>query len=72
MTGVTFRNVPAFATHVDTPIEVPQFGTVVVDVAYGGMFYVIASAEAFGLRLTPDEEGSAARRPEKLPGFRFR
>ena len=28
-------------------------GTVVVDVAYGGMFYVIAEAEPFGLRLTP-------------------
>ena len=48
VTGVTFRNVPAFATHLDTPIEVPHLGTVTVDVAYGGMFYVIASAEAFG------------------------
>lgn len=55
VTKVTFRNVPAFATHLDTPIEVPQLGTVTVDVAYGGMFYVIADAERFGLRLTPDE-----------------
>ena len=55
VTSVTFRNVPAFATHLDTPIEVPTLGTVVVDVAYGGMFYVIADAEPFGLRLTPDE-----------------
>src|SRR5499426_1668145 len=55
VTGVTFRNVPAFATHLDTPVEVPHLGTVTVDVAYGGMFYVIASAEALGLRLTPDE-----------------
>src|SRR5215208_1505794 len=55
VTGVTFRNVPAFATHLDAPIEVPHLGTVAVDVAYGGMFYVIASAERFGLRLTPDE-----------------
>jgi proline racemase len=52
---VTFRNVPAFATHLDTPIEVPTLGTVTVDVAYGGMFYVIADATTFGLRLTPDE-----------------
>ena len=28
VTGVTFRNVPAFATHLDVPIEVPQLGTV--------------------------------------------
>ena len=55
VTSVTFRNVPAFATHLDTPIEVPTLGTVVVDVAYGGMFYVITEAEPFGLRLTPDE-----------------
>src|SRR4026208_2601327 len=47
VTAVTFRNVPAFATHLDTPIEVPQLGTVTVDVAYGGMFYVIAEAEPF-------------------------
>src|SRR3954467_3699095 len=59
--GVTFRNVPAFATHLDTPVEVPQLGTVRVDVAYGGMFYVIASAEAFGLRLTADEGADIVR-----------
>ena len=45
VTGVTFRNVLAFATHLDAPIEVPHLGTVTVDVAYGGMFYVIADAE---------------------------
>jgi proline racemase len=41
---VTFRNVPAFATHLDTPVEVRGLGTVKVDVAWGGMFYVIADA----------------------------
>ena len=51
---VTFRNVPAFAVHLDTRIEVPQLGTVTVDVAYGGMFYVIADAPALGLEITPD------------------
>jgi proline racemase len=64
--GVTFRNVPAFATHLDAPVEVPQLGTVTVDVGYGGMFYVIASAEAFGLRLTPDEGGDIARISEMI------
>ncbi|MGI5837089.1 MAG: proline racemase family protein [Chloroflexota bacterium] len=39
--GVTFRNVPAFAVHLDASVEVPNLGTVTVDVAYGGMFYVI-------------------------------
>jgi len=53
--GVTFLNVPAFATHLGANVEVPTLGTVAVDVAYGGMFYVIADARRFGLRLTPDE-----------------
>ena len=58
---MTFRNVPAFATHLDAPVEVPTLGTVIVDVAYGGMFYVIADAERFGLRLTPDEGADIVR-----------
>jgi proline racemase len=66
VTGVTFRNVPAFATHLDVAVEVPHLGTVTVDVAYGGMFYVIASAEAFGLRLTPDEGADIVRITEMI------
>jgi len=66
VTGVTFRNVPAFATHLDVPIEVPQLGTVVVDVAYGGMFYVIADAEALGFRLVPDEGRDITRVTEMI------
>ncbi len=63
---VTFRNVPSFATHLDTKIEVPHLGTVTVDVAYGGMFYVIADAAAFGLKLTPDEGGDIVRIGEMI------
>lgn len=61
VTRVTFRNVPAFATHLDAKVEVPQLGTVTVDVAYGGMFYVIADARRFGLQLTPDEGRDVVR-----------
>jgi proline racemase len=64
--AVTFRNVPAFATHLDAPIEVPQLGTVTVDVAYGGMFYVIADAAPFGLRLVPDEGRDIVRISEMI------
>jgi proline racemase len=66
VTAVTFRNVPAFATHLDATVEVPQLGTVTVDVAYGGMFYVIADAERFGLRLTPDEGRDIVRITEMV------
>jgi proline racemase len=65
-TKVTFRNVPAFATHLDAKIEVPSLGTVTVDVAWGGMFYVIADAAPFGLTLTPNEAGETARIAELI------
>lgn len=66
VTRVTFQNVPAFATHLDTPVEVPHLGTVRVDVAYGGMFYAIADAAAFDLKLTPDEGRDIARIGEMI------
>src|SRR5919202_1462109 len=66
VTSVTFRNVPAFATHLDVAVEVPRLGTVTVDVAYGGMFYVIADATALGLRLTPDEGAQLVRLGEMI------
>ena len=52
--GVTFLNVPAFAVYLDKAIEVPQLGRVIVDVAYGGMFYVIADAPPLGLEIAPE------------------
>jgi len=66
VTAVTFRNVPAFAVHLDVAVEVPQLGTVRVDIAWGGMFYVIADAAPFGLRLTPDEGRDIVRISELI------
>lgn len=63
---VTFQNVPAFAAYLDKEIEVPELGRVCVDVAYGGMFYVIADAAQFGLRLTPDEGRDIVRIGEMI------
>jgi proline racemase len=63
---VTFENVPAFAVHLDARIEVPHLGRVAVDVAYGGMFYVIADAQPFGLRLSPDEGRDIVRIGEMI------
>src|SRR5829696_9706348 len=53
VTRVAFRNVPAFAVHLDAPLEVPSIGTLTVDVAFGGMFYVIVEAAQVGLSITP-------------------
>jgi proline racemase len=63
---VTFRNVPAFAPHLDAKVEVRGLGTVTVDVAYGGMFYVIAEAAPLGFRLAPDEARDIVRAAEMI------
>ena len=66
VTGVTFRNVPAFAVHLDATVKVPELGTVRVDVAWGGMFYAIADASAFDLELVPSEGVRIARIGEMI------
>ena len=64
--GVTFENVPSFAVHLDQTIKVPELGKVVVDVAWGGMFYVITDAEKLGLELKPDRAGEITRAGEMI------
>jgi proline racemase len=66
VTQVTFKNVPAFAVYLDKIIDVPHLGKVKVDVAYGGMFYVIADAEPFGLSISPEEGGEIVRIGEMI------
>jgi len=63
---VTFENVPAFAVHTDETIDVPELGKVTVDVAYGGMFYVIADAEPLGISLVAENGGAIARVGEMI------
>jgi proline racemase len=58
---VTFRNVPAYAAYLDRQIEVPELGTVTVDVGWGGMYYVIAEASQLGLELTPAKGAEITR-----------
>ncbi|WP_313810589.1 proline racemase family protein [Glutamicibacter sp.] len=54
-TQVTFQNVPSFPVYIDEVIDVPHLGPVTVDVACGGMFYVIIDATQFkDLELAPD------------------
>jgi proline racemase len=66
VTQVGFENVPAFVFGLDVPIEVPQLGTVTVDLAWGGMLYVIVDAPSLGLRLTPDEGADCVRLGEMI------
>lgn len=63
---VSFRNVPAFVMHRDKPVDVPGLGTVTVDVAYGGMIYVIVSAEALGFTLAQSEARTLVEVGERI------
>jgi proline racemase len=53
--SVELLNVPSYAEWLDAPLEVAGFGTLTVDVAYGGMWYAIADAAALGFSLEPNE-----------------
>ncbi len=59
--AVSFENVPSFALALDLPLEVPGIGTVRVDLAYGGMLYVLADATSLGLALEAGEARALTR-----------
>ena len=42
--SVSFLNVPSFVLELDLPVEVPGFGTVCFDIAFGGAFYAYLDA----------------------------
>jgi proline racemase len=56
--SVTIRNVPSFSVGLDREVDVPGFGPVRYDMAYGGNFYAILDVEQLGL---PFARSSAQR-----------
>ncbi|RCW80880.1 proline racemase family protein [Phyllobacterium bourgognense] len=52
--GVSFESVPAFLYAGDQMIELPGFGKINFDVAYGGAFYALADCHQFGLEFGRD------------------
>lgn len=64
--SVTFRNLPSFVLHRDATIEVEGHGSLRVDVAYGGMLYVLAEAADCGFAITPDEAADLSVVGEKV------
>jgi len=51
--SVTFRNQPAFVYKQDLEVWVEPFGKLNVDIAYGGLWYVIAKADQVSIALDP-------------------
>ncbi|TIQ58218.1 MAG: proline racemase, partial [Mesorhizobium sp.] len=47
--AVSFESVPAFLFARDQEVELPGFGSIGFDVAYGGAFYALADCRQFGL-----------------------
>jgi proline racemase len=63
---VELTNVPCFATHLDVPLEVEGFGTIAIDIAYGGMFYAMTDATKLGFALEPGEARELAVLGERI------
>src|SRR5215203_72416 len=66
--SVELTNVPCFADRLDAPLEVEGLGSLVVDVAFGGMWYAIADAVALGFSLEPSEARELSRVGELIRG----
>ena len=64
--SVEFTNVSCFADRLDAAIEVEELGTLTVDVAYGGMWYAIADAQALGFAIEPDEARDLSLAGERI------
>ncbi len=58
--AIAIRNVPAFVTALDVPLDVAGRGTLTVDVAYGGDSFVLVDATALGFALVADEAADLA------------
>ncbi len=52
---VSFLNVASFLYARDVVLEVPGYGRVMADIAFGGAFYAILPAERVGLRVVPEQ-----------------
>lgn len=64
--SVEFRNVPSFVDRLDATIEIEGLGEVMLDVAYGGMFYAIVDAAGLGFSIDPSEARDLAIVGEKI------
>jgi trans-L-3-hydroxyproline dehydratase len=64
--SVELTNVPSFSDRLDAPLEVEGLGTLLVDVAFGGMWYAIADARALGFALAPEEASELCEIGERI------
>jgi len=63
---VSFLNVPSFLYARDLIIEVPGYGEVMCDVAWGGAFYAVLPAARVGLRVEPEQTAALVAAGEAI------
>ncbi len=63
---VSFLNVPSFVYARDVELDVPAWGRVSVDIAFGGAFYAFLPAERVGLRVEPQQREQLAAAGEAI------
>ncbi|MEI6405821.1 MAG: proline racemase family protein [Actinomycetes bacterium] len=66
VTSVRFTNQPAFVYELDAKVEVEGLGTVTLDVAWGGMAYILLDAKTHGFEIRPDEAKDICLLGEKI------
>ena len=52
--SVSFRNVPAFVYRQDASVEVPGWGKLTVDIAFGGNFFALVDGAQLGIPIGPE------------------
>lgn len=58
---ITVQNLPSFVCETDVALEVPGFGKINVDTAFGGDSFVVVDAQALGFALEAEEAGQLAK-----------
>lgn len=53
--NVSFQNVPSFLYARDVELDVPGYGHLMFDIAFGGAFYAFLQASQVGLRVVPQQ-----------------
>ena len=64
--SITFENVPSFCAALDAVVEVPDVGSVSVDLAYGGAWCAFVDAASLGFAIVPDEARALGELGEKI------
>ena len=57
---VSFENVPSFAAALDVAIDVPGYGSLTVDVGYGGAFYALIDSAQLGIEMRAENAAALA------------